>query len=73
VYEPAVALRPLFTTNSIVAETHALLVNRLGYRAAEAGGVLIPATPRLEHVLRAWVSGMIDAVTDYDALALLPA
>jgi len=31
------------------------------------------ATPRLEHVTRAWIAGMIAAVTDDDALALLPA
>lgn len=37
-----------------------------------AGGVVIPATPQLEHVMREWIRGMIDAVTDYEALALLP-
>lgn len=38
-----------------------------------AGGVVGAATPRMEQVLRDWIRGMIDAVTDYDALALLPA
>jgi hypothetical protein len=37
-----------------------------------ADGVITPATPRLEQVLRDWVSGMIAAVTDAGALALRP-
>jgi hypothetical protein len=38
-----------------------------------AGGVIGWATPRLGQVLQEWVSGMIGAVNDYDAMALLPA